>query len=68
MQFKRQIVSVGGSIGITVPPDLLQYLELKPKDIVVIQDENGKKGKYITIWKKEDANIDTETITEPAIY
>lgn len=61
MEFERQIVSVGGSVGITLPPDLLKFLKLNAKDIVIIQDENGKHGNYITIWKKPNNDIDTNS-------
>lgn len=59
MQFERQIVSIGGSIGITIPPDLLKYLNISAKNTVIIQDENGKHGKFITIWKKKNENTES---------
>ena len=52
INFERQIISVGGSTGITLPREILVYLDVKPEDIVIIQPEQGKNGIYISIWKK----------------
>ena len=53
MQFERKITEVGGSLMLIVPSDMAKYLELKPNDVMIIQDESGKKGKYLSAWKKE---------------
>jgi len=53
MEFERKIVEVGGSLMLVIPPDLARHLELKPNDPILIQDENGKNGKYASFWKKK---------------
>jgi len=53
MQFERNLKDIGGSVMFVIPADLARYLELKAEDIVVIQDDNGKKGKFISFWKKK---------------
>ena len=52
MQFERKITEVGGSLMLLVPADLAKFLELKAGDMMVVQDEEGKKGKYLSAWKK----------------
>lgn len=53
MKFERQMKRWGeNSLVVTIPIDLVKYLGLKPYDPVIIQDEEGKHGKYITVWKK----------------
>jgi len=66
MKFERKITAHGGSTGLTLPQDLLKYLNLQQGDTIIIQDEIGKKGAFITLWKKEGDNLDTNTnpITE----
>lgn len=52
MQFERKINEIGGSLMLTLPPDLCKYLELEQNDIMIIQDDNGKHGKFVSFWKK----------------
>ena len=54
MQYEKKIIEVGGSQGILLPLDLCNFLQLQVGDTVVIQDEKGKKGNYLSIWKKEE--------------
>jgi len=64
VQFERKITAYGGSTGMTLPTDLLKYLNLEQGDRVYVKDEMGKHGPFITIWKKEgDTNA---TNTKPA--
>jgi len=53
MQYKKTISAIGGSQGIILPLDLLKYLELKVGDEILIQDDEGKHGKFISMWKAE---------------
>lgn len=54
MRFERQLKEAGsGSIQLTIPIDLVKYMDLKSEDVVIIQDDNGKHGKFISFWKKE---------------
>lgn len=60
MKFKRKISKWGGSVGVSLPRDLLQYLGLDPGDDIIITDHETEAGKYIIIRKSHDAD------TEPA--
>jgi len=53
MQFVRKLKDVGGSIMFIIPADLCRYLELSAEDEVVIQDDKGKHGNFVSIWKKK---------------
>ena len=53
MQFERQLTEVGGSTMLVIPADLCKYLDLKPRDEVIVQDDKGKKGLFISFWKKK---------------
>ena len=53
MQFERKITEVGGSLMLILPPDLCKFLGLNASDVMVVQDEEGKKGKFLSAWKKE---------------
>jgi len=53
MQIEREIQRWGiHSAVIVIPPDFLKYMELNPGDKVMIQDDEGKHGKFISFWKK----------------
>ena len=53
MIFERRLRPLAKySTVITIPPDLIKYLGLKPLDIINIKGEIGKHGPFISIWKK----------------
>jgi len=55
MQIERELKKWGDkSVVMLIPPDLLKYMNLKAGDTIVIQDDNGKHGKFVSFWKKED--------------
>ncbi len=43
-----------GSIYIRVPPHLVAYLKLSKEkaDDLIIQDDTGKHGDFISVWRK----------------
>jgi len=53
MQYERKVQEIGGSNMLVLPIDLCKFLELKTDDIVIIQDDQGKHGNFISIWKKK---------------
>ncbi|MEK6957846.1 MAG: YgiT-type zinc finger protein [archaeon] len=46
--FKRRIISTGGSLGITFPPDITEYYKLSKSKNVSIIPENKNTIKIIT--------------------
>ena len=52
IKFKKQIIALGSSSGITIPPEIIGYLEVVVGDIVVISAEQGKRGKFIAVFKE----------------
>jgi len=53
MIYEKKLIDVGGSQGLILPLDLCKYLNIKVGDEIQIKDEEGKKGRYISLWKKE---------------
>ena len=53
MQFERTLKDIGGSVMVVLPADLCRYLEMKAEDTVMIQDDDGNHGKFISLWKKK---------------
>jgi len=49
--FERKIGPKGEVLGISIPPELLEYLKLQNGDTVAMIPERGKHGAYIAIWK-----------------
>ena len=54
MKFERKIMNVGGSTCLILPPDVVAYLRLENGTVMEIQDEEGKHGKYISVWMKKE--------------
>lgn len=52
MIFEKKIVAVGDSKYVLIPVDVLAYLEMDEGDDVCMQVEEGKHGKYFSVWKK----------------
>ena len=54
MEFESTVRKMGSSLQITIPADLCKWLKLQEGDKLIVQDEEGKKGKYFSTWKKKD--------------
>ena len=54
MEFGKKIVMNGTVHTLTIPRSLVDYLEIKEDSIMVIQPEEGKHGKYFSVWIKKD--------------
>jgi antitoxin component of MazEF toxin-antitoxin module len=53
MDFERQLIRFGeASLGIVIPIDVVKFLGLDDKDMMMLRIEKGKHGEYISIWKK----------------
>lgn len=52
VKFERKTVNIGNSLGTTIPIELIAYLELKEGDIIEFIGDEGKHGKYVALWKK----------------
>lgn len=54
VKFKKTLKSIGGSIGITIPPELKDFINVKSEDeVTLIGDVNSKGQKYIAIFKED---------------
>jgi len=53
IKFRRTFTIRGDSQGVNIPPELIEYLQLQPSDVILMQAETGKHGKYITLWKEQ---------------
>ena len=52
MIYTKKAINMNESVGIIIPIDLARYLQIEAEDEVCIEDEKGKHGPYISIWKK----------------
>lgn len=61
--FKRKLGFKGASLAITIPPELLDFVNGKDQDTFCFQAKKGKHGKYLAIWveKSGDGVIDEQT-------
>lgn len=57
VKFTRTIGNKGGAVGIGIPKQLVEYLELNNGDEVILIGDTGKHGKYIAFWKKETEEV-----------
>lgn len=64
MKYNRTISNFGGSIGLTLPQDLLNYLNIEKGDKIIIEDHTDAEGKtYITV-RGNPENVDNTETTE----
>jgi hypothetical protein len=49
--FKRKLRDIGNVLGTSLPTELLEFLELKKNDQLLMTARLGKSGKGICIWK-----------------
>ena len=44
---------ISGTVYVRIPPHLVRHLNLEKGDELFIQDDVGKHGKFISIWRKD---------------
>ncbi len=53
VKFKRTLGPKGNTLGLNIPQELLEFLELKEKDEITLIGDLGKHGRYIAIFKEK---------------
>jgi len=56
VKFKRNIGQSGNSASVTIPKELMEYIEGNVGDEVEMFGDKGKHGKYIAFWKPNEEN------------
>jgi putative transposon-encoded protein len=51
--FKRKLTPIGGSLGITIPKEVIEFLGIKEGSEICLSGYNGKHGKYVAFWVGE---------------
>ena len=52
--FRRKVMELGGSLAITIPPEIVEHIGIKAGDELVMQDKEKGKGKYFAGWNAKD--------------
>ena len=60
MQWKKKIIRIGNSKGIYIPSELLEYLGIDEGDELILQDDVGKHGKFVSFWSEERQRQESE--------
>ncbi len=53
MEYEKKVIKVGTSLGIYIPADLAKYIGLEEGSEIVVSDDKGKHGKFISFWRKD---------------
>jgi len=61
IKFKRTVIDLGGSAAVTIPIELLNFLNMKKTDKAILVGENGKHGNFIALWKLEEESEEDKT-------
>ena len=50
-KYGRKVISIGDSKAVTIPTEILDWLE-NPEEVYIMSD-TSKHGKFIAIWNKK---------------
>jgi antitoxin component of MazEF toxin-antitoxin module len=50
IRFRRKIGKSGDSIMITIPPELVEFLNIQQGQDLTMTAETGKKGKFMAVF------------------
>ncbi len=53
VQFTRTIIKIGSSLAMTIPPEMLEYLELKEGNEIKMVGDTGKHGRFAAFWSQK---------------
>lgn len=54
IKFRRKLGPKGPTVGITIPKELMVFLDIEKGETIVLMPERGKHGKYLSLWKDKD--------------
>lgn len=55
MENETTIIHINGSCYVRIPPAFMKHAKISKEDTkAAILDEEGKKGNYLSIYKKEE--------------
>lgn len=57
VQFFRKTVKSGGSLTISIPPELCDYVDIKEGDLIGLVGDEAKHGKYIGLWNEDKQKV-----------
>jgi len=60
MQWEKQIIKVGNSLAVLIPSELAQYIGLQKGTGIIIQDDEGKHGKFVSFWNSRQKDQEEE--------
>ena len=54
MQTEKKVWVNNGVVTLGFPQDIVKWLGIEEDSTLVIQDEEGKHGKFLSIWVKDE--------------
>ena len=51
--FEKVIGPKGQTLGVSIPEELRKWLEIEQGTVVKLAGLNGKYGKYLAVWRKD---------------
>jgi len=64
MQWKKKVFKNGNSLAVIIPAELAQYVGLKEGDSIVMQDDKGKHGKFVSFWHSGQKTQENENVSK----
>lgn len=52
IKFNRKLISTGGSKALTLPEELVKFLDIDVGDELIVIPDKGKHGKFIAVFKE----------------
>ena len=52
IKFKRSVIVMGDSLGLTIPKEIVEWLGLSKGDELTITPDEGKHGKFAALFKE----------------
>lgn len=53
VKFPRKAFEQGGSISITLPPELIDYLDLREGGEITLAADKSKHGRFVALWNEK---------------
>jgi len=50
IKFRRQLVKRGVTLAVSLPSEVVQWLEANEGEDVIVMPDSGKYGKFVSIW------------------
>lgn len=64
MKSELKLTRTGGSVCLIIPKLYLHHIDCDEGDEIILKDDNGKHGNFLSLWKKNEVILSQAKVSD----